>query len=230
MQRVAEYAAALPPGAWIYGGRWNESRWNETDFLTAADLDPVTGPDHPTLLARTDGHGAVANSAALALAGIDADTPNPPGGVIDHGPDGKPTGFLRELAIDLVERYVPQPSEAAIDAALLRRHARRCNKLGVTAVHAQRVKDSNDGTQEWPGLLRLREKGELKLRVSCNIAAHHLPARGGARPAHRLWRPVLAHRPHQGLYRRQSWLAHGLAARALCQAPARRSRQHWAST
>jgi len=174
MQRVADYAAALPPGAWITGGRWNESRWNETEFLTAADLDPVTGPNHPALLARTDGHGAVANSAALKRAGIDASTPNPPGGVIDHGPDGKPTGFLRELAIDLVERHVPPPSEAEIDAALLA-GIEALNKLGVTAVHAQRVKDSNDGSQEWPGLLRLREKDSLKLRVSCNFAAHHLP-------------------------------------------------------
>jgi predicted amidohydrolase YtcJ len=174
MQRVASYAAALPRGAWITGGRWNESRWNETEFLTAADLDPVTGPDHPALLARTDGHGAVANSAALAIAGVDASIPNPPGGVIDRGPDRKPTGFLRELAIDLVERYVPPPSAAEIDAALLA-GIQALNKLGVTAVHAQRVKDSNDGSQEWPGLLRLRENGQLKLRVSCNFAAHHLP-------------------------------------------------------
>ena len=114
----------LAPGS--TGGRWNESRWNETAFPTAADLDPVTGPDHPTLLTRNDGHGAVANSAALALAGIDANTPNPPGGVIDRGPDGKPTGFLRELAIDLVERYVPQPSERARSMAPYWPAARRC--------------------------------------------------------------------------------------------------------
>ncbi len=174
LQRIAEYAATLPPGAWIYGGRWNESRWNETAFLSAADLDPVTGPDHPTLLPRNDGHGAAANSAALTLAGIGADTPNPPGGVIDRGPDRKPTGFLRELAIDLVERYVPQPGESTIDDALYA-GSQALHRLGVTAIHAQRVKDSSDGTQEWPGLLRLRERGELQLRVSCNIAAHNLP-------------------------------------------------------
>jgi predicted amidohydrolase YtcJ len=174
MQQVAARAAALPPGAWITGGGWNESRWEETDFPTAADLDPVTGSDHPALLTRSDGHSAVANSAALALAGVDAGTPNPPGGVIDRGPDGQPTGFLRELAIDLVANLIPQPHAAEIDAALLGGSA-ALHKLGITAVHAQRMKDSNDGTQEWGSLLRLRENGRLQLRVNCNIAAHHLP-------------------------------------------------------
>jgi predicted amidohydrolase YtcJ len=173
LQLVAARAVALPQGAWITGGGWNESRWQTTDFPTAADLDPVTGPDHPTLLTRSDVHSAVANSAALALAGIDAATPNPPGGVIDRGPDGTPTGFLRELAIDLVARHVPQPGADEIDAAL-RGGVEALHKLGITAVHAQRMKDSNDGADEWAGLLRLREQGDLKLRVSCNIAAHHL--------------------------------------------------------
>jgi predicted amidohydrolase YtcJ len=173
LQLIAARAAALPEGAWLNGGGWNESRWGETEFPTAADLDPVTG-DHPTLLTRSDGHGAVANSAALRLAGIDANTPNPPGGVIDRSSDGAPTGFLRELAIELVARHIPQPTGDEIDAAL-RGGIQALNKLGITAVHAQRMKDSNDGMQEWPGLLRLRENGDLKLRVACNIAAHHLP-------------------------------------------------------
>jgi predicted amidohydrolase YtcJ len=174
LQRIAEYAAALPPGAWVSGGGWNESRWNETDFLSAADLDPVTGPDHPTLLSRNDGHGAVANSAALALAGINANTPNPPGGVIDRDANGKPTGFLRELAIDLVARHVPPPTASEIDSALLA-GSQSLHRLGITSVHAQRMKDGSDGSQEWGGLLRLREKGHLRLRVSCNVAAHDLP-------------------------------------------------------
>jgi hypothetical protein len=174
LERIAGHAAALPPGAWISGGGWNESRWGDTDFPTAADLDPVTGPDHPALLTRSDGHSAVVNSAALALAGVDADTPNPPGGVIDRHPDGRPTGFLRELAIDLVAQHVPQPSAEEIESALLE-GSRSLHKLGITSVHAQRMKDSNDGTEEWSGLLRLREKDTLRLRVSCNIAAHHLP-------------------------------------------------------
>jgi predicted amidohydrolase YtcJ len=174
LQRIAEHAATLPAGAWVAGGGWNESRWNETAFPSAADLDPVTGPDHPTLLTRNDGHGAVANSAALLLAGIDASTPNPPGGVIDRGPDGRPTGFLRELAIDLVARHIPPPQAGEIESALLA-GSQSLHRLGITSVHAQRMKDGSDGPQEWAGLLRLREHDSLKLRVACNIAAHDLP-------------------------------------------------------
>ncbi len=173
LRMVAGGAAALAPGAWLTGWGWNESRWGETAFPCAADLDPVTG-DHPALLLRSDGHGAVANSLALAAAGITADTPNPPGGVIDRAPDGQPTGVLRELAIDLVERHISPPAPAQVDAALAA-GAAALHKLGVTAVHTQRMKDNPDGRLEWPGLLRLRENGALKLRVNCNIAAHDLP-------------------------------------------------------
>jgi predicted amidohydrolase YtcJ len=173
LQMVAARAAALEPGDWLTGWGWNESRWGETAFPSAADLDPVTG-DHPALLLRSDGHGAVANRAALAAAGITADTPNPPGGVIDRRPDGSPTGLLRELAIDLVERHIPPPTAGQIDTALSA-GAAQLHKLGVTAVHTQRMKDNPDGRLEWPGLLRLRENGRLKLRVNCNIAAHDLP-------------------------------------------------------
>ncbi len=173
LRRIGERAATLPPGAWLTGGGWNESRWNTTDFPTAADLDAVTG-DHPTLLQRSDAHSAVANSVALARAGIYANTPNPAGGVIDRGPDGRPTGFLREMAIDLVGRHIPQPSPDEIDSAL-RDAAHVLHRLGITSIHAQRMKDGDDGPLEWGGLLRLREKDDLKLRVACNFAAHDLP-------------------------------------------------------
>lgn len=178
LQMVAQRAAKASPGAWITGWGWNESRWGETGFPTAADLDSVTSNpttgDHPTLLLRSDGHGAVANSAALSLAGITANTPNPPGGVIDRGPDGHPTGFLRELATGLVEGHIPQPTADEADAAL-RAACAALNRLGITSVHAQRIKDNPDGQLEWPALLRLREKRYLSLRVACNIAAHDLP-------------------------------------------------------
>jgi len=174
LRRIGDRVAGLPHGAWITGWGWNESRWGETAFPVATDLDPVTGPDHPALFSRSDGHGAVANTAALRVAGITAATPNPPGGVIDRSADGQPTGFLREQAILLVERHVPVPAPAEIDAALQEGMA-VLNRLGITAVHAQRMKDSPDGIQEWSSLLRLREQGKMTVRVACNIAAHDLP-------------------------------------------------------
>lgn len=179
LERIAAAAANLPPGAWLNGQGWNESRWGETTFPTAADLDPVTG-ERPALFFRSDMHSAVANRAALRLAGITAATPNPPGGVVDHDEGGAPNGFLRELAIDLVARHLPEPTGGEDDIAL-REAMYQLNRLGVTAVHAQRMKDGTDGAREWAALLRLREQGAIRLRVACNIAAHdlaHLAALG----------------------------------------------------
>lgn len=174
LQRMAARAAVTAPGDWIVGQGWNESFWGETDFPTAQDLDPVTGRDKPALCYRSDMHGAVANTAALHRAGVTAATPNPPGGVIDRDAHGQPTGVLRELAIDLVASHIPEATLAERETALLA-GMRELHKVGVTAVHAQRIKDNPDGPQEWSALLSLREKGQLQIRIACNIAAHDLP-------------------------------------------------------
>lgn len=173
LDRIREATARAAPGAWIVGQGWNESRWGDTDFPTAAEIDAATGSTCPAIFYRSDMHSAVVNSAALQLAGITAGTPNPPGGVIDRDAAGQPTGFLRELAIDLVSQHVPPPTPAEHDAALQAGMA-ALHRLGITAVHAQRVKDGDDGPREWASLLRLREMGKLHLRVACNVAAHEL--------------------------------------------------------
>lgn len=173
LDRIREAATRTAPGAWIVGQGWNESWWGDTDFPTAAEIDAATGADSPAIFYRSDMHSAVVNSAALRLAGITAATPNPPGGVIDRDASGQPTGFLRELAIDLVAQHVPPPTAAEHDAALQAGMA-ALHRLGITAVHAQRIKDGNDGPREWASLLRLREAGKLHLRVACNVAAHEM--------------------------------------------------------
>lgn len=173
IDRIREAAARTAPGMWIVGQGWNESWWGDTDFPTAAEIDAATGAESPAIFYRSDMHSAVVNSAALRLAGITAATPNPPGGVIDRDASGQPTGFLRELAIDLVSQHVPPPTAEEHDAALLDGTA-ALHRLGITAVHAQRVKDGDDGPREWASLLRLREAGKLRLRVACNVAAHEM--------------------------------------------------------
>lgn len=173
LDRIGEAAARTAPGVWIVGQGWNESWWGDTDFPTAAEIDAATGAESPAIFYRSDMHSAVVNSAALRLAGITAATPNPPGGVIDRDASGQPTGFLRELAIDLVSQHAPPPTADEHDAALLEGMA-ALHRLGITAVHAQRVKDGDDGPREWASLLRLREAGKLRLRVACNVAAHEM--------------------------------------------------------
>ncbi len=173
LERIAERVKETPPGQWIVGQGWNESLWGETEFPTRADLDPITGPDRPALFSRSDMHGAVANSAALYLAGIDASTPNPPGGIIDRDAEGKPTGVLRELAIALVGRHIPSVDGQQLDQTF-QDGIRALHELGITAIHDQRVKEGTDGPRVLRGLQRLHRQGRLQLRVSCNIAAKDL--------------------------------------------------------
>ena len=173
LRRVGEHAARLPADAWALGYGWNESLWTERRFPTRHDLDAVCG-GRPAVIWRTDLHAAVANSEALRRAGIGPDTPDPPSGVIDRDAAGLPTGVLRELAINLVRKIIPPMDEAAA-AANLRAVATELHHLGVVAVHDQRMKDyAEEGPEALRLYQRLAARGELPLRISCNLEAAHL--------------------------------------------------------
>ena len=115
-QRLRTYAAAHASGP-IQGRGWIETHWPEHRFPTAADLDAVVN-DRPVVLRRADGHALVANSAALALAQIDAHTPDPQGGRIERDAHGAATGMLIDNAQDLVGSRMPQPTPAQMREAL----------------------------------------------------------------------------------------------------------------
>ncbi|HVP11956.1 MAG TPA: amidohydrolase [Phycisphaerae bacterium] len=135
VKAVDEKIRFLRPGEWLLGGRWSTESWTAPANPTKDWIDPVT-PNNPVLLDRMDGHGALANSMALKIAGIDAKgPPDPPGGKIERDSGtGEPTGILKESAINLVSRHVPPPTfeqqqRALWDAMLSASHC------GVTTVH-----------------------------------------------------------------------------------------------
>ncbi len=156
---VADGAKQTPPGRWILGGRWTTESWPDPAQPRKEWIDPVT-PDNPVLLSRMDGHGALANSVALKLAGIDANgPPDPPGGEIERdAATGEPTGILRDTAIDLVERLIPPPTAEELDAALVAAIG-EANRHGITCVHTM---------SSWPSVEvfdRARLDGRLTLRI-----------------------------------------------------------------
>jgi predicted amidohydrolase YtcJ len=102
--------------------------------MPGRELLDLAAPRHPVLLARVDGHAAWVNGAALALAGIDAATPDPDGGEILRGPRGEPTGVLVDAAVDLLEAGLPRPGEADVREDLLAA-LDLCRRAGLTAVH-----------------------------------------------------------------------------------------------
>lgn len=170
---ITAAVAHSEPGDWITGQGWNESWWGDLDFPTAADLDSVTGPDRPAFFWRSDHHIGIANSAALQAANITAQTDPPANGVIDRDHTGQPTGVLRELATNLVARLIPEPTDRELDA-LLHSAAQGLHALGITAVHDQRIKDGSEGPRMLAAYQRLRRRGQLRLRVHSNVAAHQL--------------------------------------------------------
>lgn len=113
---VRAYAAAHPDRPWIQGGGWAMAAF-PGGTPTAADLDDVV-PDRPVALPNRDHHGLWVNSRALALAGIDRHTPDPPDGRIERDAAGEPTGTLHEGAMALVSRLLPATTDAEADAAL----------------------------------------------------------------------------------------------------------------
>jgi predicted amidohydrolase YtcJ len=158
---------------WIIGRGWNESIWPEAVPPTKKELDEVTGTNQPAVFWRADLHSAVANSAALRITGIDRNTQDPDGGAIGRDQYGQPDGRLFELAVNLVMPYIPMPATAELEDIFCQGIA-TLHSLGVTAIHSQRMKDQNEGPLALDTFLRLRENGNLKLRINSNVAAHHM--------------------------------------------------------
>ena len=100
-------AQVTPAGEWVIGEGWNENRWPDRKIFHRRELDAIA-PHHPMSLTRICRHAALANSLALAEAGIDANTPDPQGGVIVRDADGEPTGLLLDQAQYLLTRSMPQ--------------------------------------------------------------------------------------------------------------------------
>jgi predicted amidohydrolase YtcJ len=168
--RVAEAARERAPGEWVEGGGYDESRLAERRGPIRDDLDRAS-PDRPCFVVRTCGHALVANSRALAAAGIERGTPDPPGGWIDRDPvSGEPTGLLREAAMQLIRRVVPQPSGPELQAAILEAAAANL-RHGITSVWEPSVEPNHVEAYEV-----LDRDGRLPLRVTM---AHKKVLRSG---------------------------------------------------
>ena len=171
-QQLADRARETPAGVWILGQGWNETRWPAPRFPTRADLDDVS-PVHPAILWRNDMHLAVVNSQALREAGITGETPDPPHGVIDRDGSGRPTGVLRELAINLVSDVIPPPSDdETVDA--MRAAFPLLHRLGLTGVHDFRIMGGKGGAPALRAYQRLRTAGDLALRLWVQLAGERL--------------------------------------------------------
>jgi hypothetical protein len=169
LSRVRAKAADTPPGKWVVGFGWNQTLWTEVNgrFPTRHDLDSITS-DHPVILWEKSGHSAVANTAAIAQAGLNRETPNPPGGEIGRDADGNLTGLLLEgPAIRLVSALIDPFTEAELDEMALGAQ-QTAHRFGLTGIH------DLDGKQGFECFQRLRLRGQLRLRAVSHVAMDQL--------------------------------------------------------
>jgi len=161
LARIREWAKPLPKDAWVVGAGWYNDAWPEKAFPSRRQLDgAVSG--RPAFLRRKDGHSAWVSSAALRVATVTRDTEDPPGGSIDRDGGGEPTGILRETAMFLVDRAVPDAGDADLDGAMA--HVLDdLARVGLTGVH------SMDSARAFTSLQRLQARGPLPVRVTYNL-------------------------------------------------------------
>ena len=149
---VAEASRQKRKNQWILGRGWDDEKLLEHRYPDRRDLDQVTS--NPVFLKRVCGHVAIANSKALSMSRVHSDTMDPEGGVIVKDLKGTPNGILRERAIELVEKAVPQFADETGKALVLA--SRRLAKLGITSLHCI-VSDLN----ELVGLRKLKHDGKI---------------------------------------------------------------------
>ena len=156
--RIAAQVKKTPKGEWILGGRWDETKWPKSELPAKNLVDPISG-DTPVFVERYDGHEALANSAAMKLAGIDAKTADVPGGVIVRDASGNPTGIFKDAAMTLVYKSIPPMThEQRLRAA--RAALKHAASLGVTS-----VQHMNPEFADVAAYSELAEKGELTTRI-----------------------------------------------------------------
>jgi predicted amidohydrolase YtcJ len=158
VRRVRTGLATLKPGEWLQGDGWDEGKLAERRYLSAADLDEVS-PHNPVWLMHTTGHYGVANSAALRLAGITANTANPTAGTIDRDASGNPTGVLKESAMDAVLGLLPPPTPEQQRAGILK-SIDTLHREGITG-----VKDPAIQQPVWDAYRSLLNEGKLTEHV-----------------------------------------------------------------
>ena len=146
----------LNEGTWMQGGNWDHELWGG-QYPDRSWIDEVVS-NRPVFLDRLDGHMGLANSKALYLANITGDTDDPIGGIILKNSNGQPTGILKDLAMGLCIKLIPEPSSKELDLAL-KKATEYALSLGVTQVH-----DMGSWT-DLQTYKRNHSKDELNIRI-----------------------------------------------------------------
>jgi predicted amidohydrolase YtcJ len=163
-RRLVAFDKKLPRDRWLLGGEWDHDRTFNGQLPTAELIDKYVA-DRPVFIRRFDGHMGVANTRALKMAGITAATPDPPGGVIYRKPGSKePSGNLRDNAMDLLDKVIPESSEAEIVEGVMAALA-ECRQAGVTSAQDMDGSDAPTRRRLFRLYQQLARNGQMTMRV-----------------------------------------------------------------
>ena len=154
---LQQFSENVPSDSWITGGRWDHENWGGK-LPQKEWIDNAVG-DHPVFVSRLDGHMGLANSIALKMAGISAETADPDGGtIVKDDVTGEPTGILKDEAMNLVFDIIPEPSEKEADEAF-DRAMEHILSLGVTQVQDM------CSWENYETYFRAQKRGALRARI-----------------------------------------------------------------
>jgi len=167
---LATTNSSLPAGSWLLGAGWDQRRWGR--WPTAADLAAVT-PGRPAALWSFDHHAVWASPEALAIAGLDLESPDPDGGIIRRLADGSPEGVLLENAGSLLTARIPVPGPNEI-RRLAGAMGRRLVALGVVGVHDPGTIVPDPTLASLDVYAAMADAGEIPIRVHACLRAEGL--------------------------------------------------------
>jgi len=164
LKALRERAATTPPGQWVLGFKYDDTKTAEGRPLTRAELDSAI-PDHPVYVQHRGGHTAWVNSPAIALAKITDQTPDPAGGKYDHdAATGTLTGHVRETGRETFDRIIPSNFTRDDHREGVRLISQMMTRTGVTS-----VTDAMGTPDDLRAYQDARESGQLKMRIYCHI-------------------------------------------------------------
>jgi predicted amidohydrolase YtcJ len=160
---LRERAAKTPPGQWVLGFKYDDTKTSDGRMLTIKDLDEAV-PDHPVLVNHRGGHMAFVNSLALKLAKVDEKTPDPNGGQFDHDSAGHLTGLINERAVEPFNKVIPSTYTRDDYREGVKLISRMMTKTGITSVG-----DALGTPEDLQAYQDARDSRDLGMRVYCFI-------------------------------------------------------------
>lgn len=162
---VATAAAEAEPGQWILGRGWHQEKWSSTPEPNVSGLPyhaalSAVSPENPVMLSHASGHATMVNALAMEMAGIDDDTPDPPGGEIVRNAEGRAIGVLRETAENLVAAQLDLQWDEATVRRMADLAAEESLARGITS-----FQDAGSGFRQVELFRRMAAEDELPVRL-----------------------------------------------------------------